>query len=287
MDNPALRVNLHIAQNHCTLSLDSSGESLHKRGYRVSQNKAPINEALAAGMILLTGWKGDCDFCDPMCGSGTLLIEAGLIALNIAPGIFKSEFAFEKWKDFDADLFQTVYEDESNEREFKHKIYGSDIAPQAITISEKNIKSAGLSKYITLERKGIKDFEPIKTKTLMVTNPPYGERIVTRDIFGLYEELGSLLKHKFTGNNAWVISSNRDCLYKIGLKPSQKIELLNGSLESWFCEYEIFAGKRKEFVTNKKRGNFKSDRNRDNNYKGKRKDRRDNRTDKNRRNSNK
>ncbi len=253
LDNPELRINLHIAQNKCTLSLDSSGESLHKRGYRVAQNKAPLNEALAAGMILLTGWKGNSDFYDPMCGSGTLLIEAALIALNIPPGIFKSEFAFEKWKDYDEELFKTISEDDSNEKDFKYQIYGSDISPQAITISDKNIKSAGLTKYIKLERKSIAKFESIKSKALMITNPPYGERIVTRDLFGLYEELGSLLKHKFTGNKAWVISSNRDLLYKIGLKPSQKIELLNGSLDSYYCEYEIFSGKRNDFVAKKKR----------------------------------
>ena len=150
LDNPQLMINVHIAQNQCTISLDSSGESLHKRGYRVAQTDAPLNEALAAGMLLMSGWEGKTDFVDPMCGSGTLLIEAALIALNIPPGIFRKEFAFEKWMDFDAELFDTVYNDDSVERPFEHKIYGSDISPLAIKIADKNVRSAGLNKYIEL-----------------------------------------------------------------------------------------------------------------------------------------
>lgn len=253
LDNPALNINLHIAQNHCTLSLDSSGESLHKRGYRISQNEAPLNEALAAGLILLTGWKGECDFIDPMCGSGTLLIEAALIALNIPPGIFKNQFAFEKWKDFDRDLFQTIYEDDSLEKEFEHKIYGYDIAAKAIAISDTNVKSAGLSKYISLQKRPIADFEAPHKKSIIVTNPPYGERITTNDLLGLYAQMGSMLKHKFSGNTAWIISSNIPCLYEIALKPTTKIELLNGGLESLYCQYEIFEGKRNEHLNRKKR----------------------------------
>lgn len=253
LDNPALNINLHIAQNHCTLSLDSSGESLHKRGYRISQNEAPLNEALAAGLILLTGWKGECDFIDPMCGSGTLLIEAALIALNIPPGIFKNQFAFEKWKDFDRDLFQTIYEDDSLEKEFEHKIYGYDIAAKAIAISDTNVKSAGLSKYISLQKRPIADFEAPHKKSIIVTNPPYGERITTNDLLGLYAQMGSMLKHKFSGNTAWIISSNIPCLYEIALKPTTKIELLNGALESLYCQYEIFEGKRNEHLNRKKR----------------------------------
>ena len=253
LDNPQLMINIHIAQNQCTLSLDSSGESLHKRGYRASQTEAPLNEALAAGMILMTGWRGESDFLDPMCGSGTLLIEAALIALNIPPGIFRSSFAFEKWNDFDEDTFQRLYNDDSLERTFEHKIYGSDNAPRAISIARQNVQSAGLTKYIELAVSPLQELEAVSDTCLLVTNPPYGERITSPDIFGLYADLGSFLKHKFTGNKAWVISSHDDCLFKIGLKPSRKIELLNGALECLYCEYEIFAGKRNEFVTKEKK----------------------------------
>lgn len=253
LDNPQLMINIHIAHNICTLSLDSSGESLHKRGYRVSQTEAPINEALAAGMILMTGWRGETDFMDPMCGSGTLLIEAALIALNIPPGLFRNSFAFEKWSDFDEEIFQTLYNDDSQERTFEHKIYGSDISPRAIAIAKQNIQSAGLTKYIELNAVSLQQLDTVNDKCLMVTNPPYGERITSNDIFGLYAAVGTYLKHKFTGNTAWVISSQEDLLFKIGLKPSRKVELLNGSLECLYCKYEIFSGKRNDFVAKDKR----------------------------------
>ncbi|HHT22524.1 MAG TPA: class I SAM-dependent RNA methyltransferase [Bacteroidales bacterium] len=252
LTNPALTINIHIAQKQCTLSLDSSGDSLHKRGYRAAQGEASLNEALAAGMILMTGWRGESDFLDPMCGSGTLLIEAALIALNIPPGIFRSSFGFEKWKDFDEELFQRLYNDDSGEREFKYKIYGSDISPRAIKAAEQNVQSAGLNRYIELQTMSVQKLEEFTGKCLMVCNPPYGERIVPKDIFNLYQDFGSFLKHKFTGNMAWVISSHEDALKRIGLKPSKKVELLNGKLDCLYCKYEIFVGKRNKFIAAKK-----------------------------------
>lgn len=253
--NPQFVYNVHIAQDEVTISLDSSGESLHKRGYRAKDTEAPLNEALAAGMILLTDWRGQKDFIDPMCGSGTLLIEAALIALNIPPGIFRGSFAFEKWKDFDDDLFQTLYQDDSNEKDFNHKIYGYDISPSAVQIAIQNVKSAGLSKYIEISKSSIQELNPETKNATLVCNPPYGERIVSDDIFKLYQAMGTFIKHKMTGNKAWVISSNFDAMRNIGLKPSQKIELMNGALDCLFCEYEVFEGKRKEFVINKKQHN--------------------------------
>ena len=252
LDNPGLMFNIHISQKQCTLSLDSSGDSLHKRGYRISQNEAPLNEALAAGMLLMAGWNGQTNFIDPMCGSGTLLIEAGLIALNIAPGVYRSSFAFEKWSDFDKELFDEVYNDDSMERPFDFKIYGSDISARAIQISEQNVKSAGLGKYIELQRKPIAEFEAPVENCLMVTNPPYGERITSDDLYGLYASLGTTMKYKFTGNSCWVISSLEECLDKIGMKPTERIKLLNGTLDCWFNHYEIFAGKRNDYVAKKK-----------------------------------
>lgn len=248
LENPQLMFNIHVSHQTCTLSLDSSGESLHKRGYKKANTEAPINEALAAGMILLSGWKGETDFIDPMCGSGTLLIEAALIALNIPPGIYRKEFAFEKWNDFDDELFDEIYNDDSEEQAFVHKIYGSDISPQAIKIAEENVNSAGLNKYIELKVNPVQQLEAPVKPCLMITNPPYGERINPSDLFGIYTSLGSVLKHKFSGNSAWVISSDESCLNKIGMKPSQKIKLLNGALDCLYCKYDIFSGKRSEFL---------------------------------------
>ena len=156
--NPDIRLNIHIAEDRCTLSLDSSGESLHRRGYRQESVEAPLNEVLAAGMILMTGWKGETDFVDPMCGSGTLLIEAALIAHNMAPGLFRKAYAFEKWPDFDADLFDRIYNDESQEREFKHHIYGYDVDMKAVNTARLNVKAAGLTGSITVEQQDFKDF---------------------------------------------------------------------------------------------------------------------------------
>ena len=252
LDEPDVMLNIHISNDTCTLSLDSSGESLHKRGYRVAQNDAPLNEALAAGLILLTGWDGNSDFIDPMCGSGTLLIEAAMIALNIPPGIYRKEFAFEKWADFDKELFDKLYNDQSGEREFKHRIYGSEISPKAIKTAEANVKSAALSKYIDLKVSPMQQLEPPAPGGTIVINPPYGERITSDDIFGLYAAIGERLKHHFAGYRAWVISSHKECLYKIGLKPTRKIKMLNGALECEYCQYEIFSGKHKEFKAGKR-----------------------------------
>lgn len=245
VENPDLLINFHIAHDKCTLSFDSSGESLHKRGYRVAQTEAPLNEVLAAGMILKTGWRGESDFIDPMCGSGTLLIEAAMIAMNVPPGIYRPNFAFEKWKNFNADLFETIYNDDSGEREFKHKIYGSDISSEAIAIAAKNVKNAGLEKCIDLKVMPFENYtEAPSENAVLVTNPPYGERIKPEDLFGLYENIGERLKHVFMGYSAWILSYKKECFDKIGLKPSKKIQLVNGSLQCEFRKYDIFAGKK-------------------------------------------
>ena len=246
--NPDIRLNMHIAEDRCTLSLDSSGESLHRRGYRQESVEAPLNEVLAAGMILMTGWHGETDFIDPMCGSGTLLVEAALIALNIPPGIYRKEFAFERWKDFNEDLFDTLYNDDSHEHDFPYFIYGSDISPLAIKTAEENVRAAGLSRYIKLKVSPLQKLNPPASNCLIVTNPPYGERITSDNIFQLYADLGTLLKHHFAGSTAWVISSHEECLKCIGLKPSKKIRLLNGDLECQYCRYDLFEGKRNEYL---------------------------------------
>ena len=247
ISKPDVLLNIHIAQTTCTLSLDSSGESLHRRGYRQEAVEAPLNEVLAAGMILMTGWRGECDLIDPMCGSGTIPIEAALIARNIAPGVFRKEFAFEKWVDFDADMFDEIYNDDSQERTFAHKIYGYDNSPKANEIATHNIKAAGVSKDVVLKLQPFQQFEQPKEKSIIITNPPYGERISTSDLLGLYQMIGERLKHAFAGNEAWVLSYREECFDQIGLKPSQKTPLFNGALECEFRKYEIFDGKYKEF----------------------------------------
>ncbi|HCO66268.1 MAG TPA: RNA methyltransferase [Dysgonomonas sp.] len=247
VSNPDLLINIHIAENQCTLSLDSSGESLHKRGYRNSQTEAPLNEVLAAGMILKTGWRGNSDFVDPMCGSGTLLIEAAMIAMNIPPGIYRTSFAFEKWIDFDSELFDMIYNDDSGEREFKHRIYGSDISPKAIAIASENIKNAGVAKYVDLKTISFQDYKKAPSdRGILITNPPYGERIKPDDLSGLYEMIGERLKHVFPGYEAWILSYKKECFNKLGLRHSLRIPLMNGSLECEFRKYELFAGKKYE-----------------------------------------
>ena len=244
--NPDLQLNIHIAENECTLSLDSSGESLHRRGYRQEAVEAPLNEVLAAGMILMTGWDGECDLIDPMCGSGTIAIEAALIARHIAPGVFRKEYAFEKWQDFDKELFDRIYNDDSQEREFTHKIYGYDINRNAVDIAIRNVKAAGLSKEIEVAQQDFHQFTQPAEKSIIITNPPYGERISTPDLLGLYRTIGERLKHQFLDNDAWVLSYREECFDQIGLKPSIKIPLFNGSLECEFRRYQIFSGKYKE-----------------------------------------
>lgn len=247
VSNPDIRLNMHIAEDQCTLSLDSSGESLHRRGYRQESVEAPLNEVLAAGMILMTGWQGDTDFIDPMCGSGTLPIEAALIARNMAPGVFRKEFAFEKWPDFDKDLFDEIYNDDSQEREFTHHIYGYDSDIKAVNTARLNVKAAGLTNDITIEAADFKNFMQPQNKSIIVTNPPYGERISTPDLLGTYRMIGERLKHQFLNNDAWILSYREECFEQIGLKPSIKIPVFNGSLECEFRKYQMFDGKLKDF----------------------------------------
>ncbi|MGN0058710.1 MAG: THUMP domain-containing protein [Phocaeicola plebeius] len=247
INKPDLTIHIHIAEDQCTLALDSSGESLHRRGYRQEQVEAPLNEVLAAGMILMTGWRGECDLIDPMCGSGTIPIEAALIARNIAPGVFRKGFGFEKWKDYDPELFDAIYNDDSQERPFEHKIYGYDNNPKAHAIATHNVKAAGVSREIELKIQPFQQFEQPAEKSIIITNPPYGERISSDDLLGLYQMIGERLKHAFLNNDAWVLSYRDECFDQIGLKASAKIPLFNGALECQFRKYQIFDGKYKDF----------------------------------------
>ncbi|MBQ7634413.1 MAG: RNA methyltransferase [Bacteroidaceae bacterium] len=247
VSNPDIRLNIHAAEGLCTLSLDSSGESLHLRGYRVASVEAPLNEVLAAGMILLSGWKGDTDFYDPFCGSGTLLVEAALIAKGIAPGLFRKKFAFENWPDFDPDLLSRIYEDDSLERDFAHHIYGFDRDIAAVKAAERNAKSAGVSDVITVEERDISSFVQPAEPGIMVTNPPYGDRLPSQGLLDLYATLGERLKNAFTGGTAWVISSREELLRKIGMRHSVRYQLFNGKLDCDLRKYQVFDGKLKDF----------------------------------------
>jgi putative N6-adenine-specific DNA methylase len=248
--DPDVRINVHLMGNHCILSLDSSGESLHKRGYRLGQGEAPLNEVLAAGMILLSGWHGERNFLDPMCGSGTLLIEAAMIAKGIPPGMYRKSFGFERWPDFNQDLFEEIYNREY-ETEFNGKVVGSDISVMNISIAKANIKNAGLSKSIEVSVQDIRKLDPPFENGIIVTNPPYGERIKPQSIEDLYTEIGNVFKRKLSGYEAWVLSGSVEGLKNIGLKPSKKIELFNGSIPCSFRCYNLFQGPRKKLLVKK------------------------------------
>jgi putative N6-adenine-specific DNA methylase len=248
IENPDVRINVHISDEQCTISLDSSGNSLHKRGYRIGQGLAPINEVLAAGMILLTGWNGQSNFVDPMCGSGTFLMEAATIAYNIAPGMKIGGFGFMRWNDWDEKLWKKIVDGaKSREREFTHAILGFDESPEAIAIAKDNIKNAELGWKILVKPSKLQDLTPdmLPDGGLVMINPPYGERLNSTDADHLYEEIGDALKRNFNGFSAWIISSNKEALKHIGLKTSRKLLLYNGSLECKFHNYQIYSGSKK------------------------------------------
>lgn len=246
LDYPTLRINIHIEKEFCTVSLDSSGQSLHKRGYKSATNIAPINEVLAAGMLLHSGWDGQCDFMDPMCGSGTILIEAAMIACNIPPNLNRKEFGFEKWKDWDEDLFEKIQESVLKKvREFHFTIKGYDKAPSAVQKAKDNIQNANLSEFISVEHDDFFKTEKQTERHLhMVFNPPYGERL-NIDMPEFYKAIGDTLKQSYPGTHAWFITSNLEAIKHVGLRPSRKIKLFNGSLESKLLKYEIYEGSKK------------------------------------------
>ncbi|WP_294732337.1 THUMP domain-containing protein [uncultured Flavobacterium sp.] len=245
-DFPDLRINIHIHNDQCSIALDTSGNSLHQRGYRTATNIAPINEVLAAGMLLLSGWDGQGDFIDPMCGSGTILAEAAMIACNIPANINRREFAFEKWEDWDNDLFDTIIDSLMKKtREFHYTIKGYDKAPSAVEKAKDNIRNANLDEYITIARENFFDTEKETEGPLhMVFNPPYGERLDI-DMERFYREIGDTLKQGYPGTNAWFITANLEALKFVGLKPSRKIKLFNGKLESRLAKYEMYAGSKR------------------------------------------
>jgi putative N6-adenine-specific DNA methylase len=246
VNNPTIRIHVHIREDQVEVSLDSSGDSLHKRGYRLKRTEAPINEVLAAGMIMLTGWDGDSHFIDPMCGSGTIVIEAASIALNRAPQLNRRYFGFMSWRDFDDDLWEEeVSLAKGLEREFTHRIMGSDKSPISLMAARDNLSRSGFEEWISLRQKSFQTLPPPpKEGGILVTNPPYGERLKPEDINELYSMIGDTLKQQYAGYDAWIFSSNREAVKHVGLRASKKLVLFNGPLECRFLQYQMYTGTR-------------------------------------------
>jgi len=246
-ENPHVRINVHIRGSICDVSIDSSGASLHKRGYRVSNAEAPMSEVLAAGLIMLSGWQRDCHFIDPMCGSGTLLIEAAMYANNFPPGMYRKEFGFMHWPDFDQDMWNGIVAEAIDQQtEFDYQILGSDISAKNLASARANIKSARLHKDIKLSISPFADCKPPEGEPgIILINPPYGERIRPNDIIGLYKSIGNTLKQEFAGYQAWIISSDQRALSFIGLRPSAKLPVFNGPLECRFEHFDLYRGSKR------------------------------------------
>ena len=241
-ENPDLLINLYIAEDKCIISLNSSGEPLFKRGYRTQTDIAPLNEVLAAGLIKLSGWEGKTNIIDPMCGSGTIPIEAALMAYHVPPGIFRNQFGFEKWNDFEQSLFDDVIDDVIDTKDFAYQIIGSDVSVKAVNITKANIKNASLTSRIHVINSSFEDLEPSFDSGLIIMNPPYGERIKEDGLFELYKNIGDTLKKKYSGYECWIFSCNLDAIYNIHLHPPRRITLFNGALEGKYQCYRMYKG---------------------------------------------
>lgn len=249
LKNPVLRINIHIHDITCDVSLDSSGESLHKRGYREKTNLAPMNEVLAAGLVKLTGWDGKTPLIDPMCGSGTILIEAALIAARIPPGYYRESFGFMRWKrflPFEENLWQTIFDTSVSKIETSQiTILGGDISPNVMRKAKENIKRARVEDMVSVHAGDLTSFDPPSTHGVVIINPPYGERMDRDDLVALYQSIGDTFKKKFSGYDCWLITSNKEALKHIGLRTSRKIPVFNGPLECRFVKYEMYSGTRR------------------------------------------
>lgn len=247
IDNPDVRIQVHITGTKCTLLLDSSGDSLHKRGYRLRQGKAPINEVLAAGMIRLAGWDCQTPLLDPMCGSGTILCEAAMMARNMPAGYFRKKYGFMNWPDFDENLWQKIVEAENEKiKDQQVKIYGSDVNQNMLEVAGETIEEAAFANGIELKHVAFENSKPAsETPGIIITNPPYGERIQKADILAFYKMIGDTLKQRYPGYEAWLITSHSEALKAVGLRTSKKIKLYNGPLECRFVKYELYQGTRK------------------------------------------
>ncbi|OPZ97986.1 MAG: Ribosomal RNA large subunit methyltransferase L [Bacteroidetes bacterium ADurb.Bin408] len=247
LTKPDIRVNIHIHKNTCTVLLDSSGESLHKRGYRTIQVEAPVNEVTAAGIIRLTGWKADTPFFDPMCGSGTFLIEAAMFAMKIPAGYYRKHFGFMKWKDYNADVFETIKKKaDADIIENDHPIFGADVDKKNLRIARENLKNAALHHDVEVRLGAFEEGQPPFTGGLIVMNPPYGERLPLNDAISFYKTIGNTLKQKYAGFTAWIFAQENEGFKHVGLRPTRKISLYNGKLECKLLKFEMYEGKKGE-----------------------------------------
>jgi putative N6-adenine-specific DNA methylase len=245
LENPSVRINVYIDGSECIVSLDSSGDSLHRRNYRVETIEAPINEVLAAGMVLLSGWDRESSFTDPMCGSGTILIEAAMYARNIAPGIHRHDFGFTTWHDFDEELWKNIRSEvRQQKRDIDFPIIGADKSPKALNFARKNITTSGLEENIRLSNKSFQRRKPSTDKGTIIMNPPYGERMKEEDINEFYGQIGDTLKNYYAGHTAWILSANKEALKHIGLRTSKRYTLYNGPLKCKYHKYEMYQGSR-------------------------------------------
>jgi len=244
--DPDLLVNVHISNNRVTISIDSTVVPLYRRGYRRRMSEAPLSEVLAAGLIALSGWKPGTPLTDGMCGSGTIVTEAGLISCNIAPGRMRKNFGFMRWKDYDAALFRSVrFDAEKRERKSPAAIFGSDISAEACAIARANVRAAGLEDTVEISGRDFFESPPPAENGMLIINPPYGRRLGTPDMDEFYGRIGSVLKHRYEGYTAWILSGDMDSLRKVALKPFRKFDLLNGDIECRFQGYELYGGTRK------------------------------------------
>jgi len=247
LDNPTLRINAYISDRTVSLSRDSSGDSLHRRGYRVRQGPAPLNEVLAAGLIKISGWDPKTPLVDFMCGSGTIPIEAALMALDIAPGDLRADYGFRKWKDFDPALFdEIVNEGKTRQNTSQVRIFASDITPDTVRLAVSHAQNAGVLQAIKFTTGHFLDIQPPPSPGVVLINPPYGERIVQENLNELYTDIGNKLKKDFSGYNAWILSGNAEAMKHVGLRPSPKVIVYNGQLECRFNRYSLYSGSKKE-----------------------------------------
>ncbi len=246
--DPDIQINIHVNKNIITVSLDSSGVPLHKRGYRVELSKAPMNENLAAGLLLLTGYNGDRPFVDPMCGSGTIPLEAAMIALNMAPSLYRNKFAFMKWNNYDSNLFKSVIAEAKKavKTGLKFPIYGSDKDKYVIEKANNNAKRLQINNKVTFEKIRFENYLPPKPPGMLLTNPPYGERLDVAAIDSLYSMIGNSLKQNFAGYDAYIFSGNLGAVKHVGLKPSMKLKMFNGPIECRLLHYEMYQGSKKK-----------------------------------------
>lgn len=251
-ENPDVQFHIYVYNDEAQLFLDSSGDSLHKRGYKLRNHPAPLNEVVAAALIKKSGWHGECDFIDPMCGSATLLIEAAMLALDIPAGFYRREYGFYRWKNFDRNLWNSIRQEADIQDDVNVNFYGSDIDAHFLDIARTNIKKARLQDFIIIEKQKMQYSEPERVPSVVMMNPPYGERLKVDDISILYMEIGDALKNRYSGCKAYIISSEKNALKRIGLKPSRKWNVMNAALECQFIEYELFRGDRKSFLSNRK-----------------------------------